>query len=137
MLADILVQVALVHLHAHGLHAPDMLAAPVPSFPAVGLARLQRVTAHEVEHHGLAAMGCMDDLRLAMAVGLAEDGKRAILVVNALDLVRDDLRCLIPADADVLRFAAVLRVALAMRIPVHAAHRVKDTVLGVDALFVA
>ena len=60
-----------------------------------------------------------------------------ILVVNALDLLGHDVGGLVPADADVAARAAVLRVTLAMRIPVDALHRIRDAVLGIYALFIA
>ena len=51
--------------------------------------------------------------------------------LGALDLLGDDVRRFIPADADELRLAAVLDVALAVRVEVHPLHRVEDPVLRI------
>ena len=136
VLGDVLDDVVLQRVLPERVHAPDVLGAPVPAFPAVGLARLQRVGADEVEHAALAAVRRMDELRLAMAVELAQDGGRAVRVMHALDLFRDEVARLVPRDAHVAAGAARLRMALAMRVPVLAAHRVGDAVLGVHALLV-
>ena len=112
-------------------------ATPVPALPAVRLAGLQRVGAYEVEHAALAAVRRVDELRLAVAVELAEDRCGPVGLVHALDLAGDERARLVPADAHVAARAAVLRVALALRVPVHALHRVGDAVLRVHALLVA
>ena len=136
VLGDVLDDVVLQRVLPERVHAPDVLGAPVPAFPAVGLARLQRVGADEVEHAALAAVRRMDELRLAMAVELAQDGGRAVRVMHALDLFRDEVARLVPRDAHIAAGAARLRMALAVRVPVLAAHRVGDAVLGVHALLV-
>ncbi len=137
VLGDVLDDVVLLVLLAQRVHAPDVLGAPVPAFPAVGLARLQGEAAAQVEKLRDAAVRGMDDLRLAVAVDLAQDGLGAVLVMHALDLARGDFRRLVPADAHVPAGAARLGMAFAVGIPVHAAHRVGDAVLGVHALLVA
>lgn len=86
VLGDILEQISLIDLHSHGLIAPDMLAAPIPAFPAIGLPGLQRIATAKVEEVCLRSMGRVDDLRLAMTVRLAQNRKRAIGVVDALYL---------------------------------------------------
>lgn len=113
-----------------------VLAAPVPALPAVGLARLQGVAAHEVHELGGAAVARVHDLRLTVAVALDEDGGVSVGIDAAGDLRRDDVGRLIPADALVLADAAVLGVALAVRVPVHALQRVGNAVLGIDAVLV-
>ena len=137
VLADVLVQVLLVHLHADRVHAPHVLGPPVPALPAVGLARLQRVAAAQLQHHGLAAVRSVDHLGLAVPVGLAQDGQGAVLVVDALDLGGNEGGGLVPRDALVLGHAAVARVALPLRVPIHALHRIQHAVLRIDALLVA
>lgn len=137
MLGDILEQISLIDLHSHGLIAPDMLAAPIPAFPAIGLPGLQRIATAKVEEVCLRSMGRVDDLRLAMTVRLAQNRKRAIGVVDALYLVRDQLRRLIPANLDILGLAPVLGVSLAVRIPIDALHRMQNAILGIDSLLVA
>ena len=137
VLRDILDDVVLLVLLAERVHAPDVLGAPVPALPAIGLAGLQGEAAAEVEELGDAAVRCVDDLRLAVAVDLAQDGLGAVLVVHALDLAGHDLRGLVPADALVAARAARLGVPLAVRVPVHAPHRIGNAVLRVHALLVA
>ena len=88
VLGDVLDDVVLLVLLAQRVHAPDVLGAPVPALPAVGLAGLQGEAAAEVEELGDAAVRGVDDLRLAVAVDLAQDGLGAVLVVHALDLAR-------------------------------------------------
>ena len=137
VLGDVLDDVVLLVLLAQRVHAPDVLGAPVPAFPAVGLARLQGEAPAQVKKLRDAAVRGMDDLRLAVAVDLAQDGLGTVLVMHALDLARGDFRRLVPADAHVPAGAARLGMAFAVGIPVHAAHRVGDAVLGVHALLVA
>ena len=78
----------------------------------------------------------VDDLRLSVAVDLGQDGVRAVLLLDAQKLGRDDVGGLVPGDADVFRLAASFGVTLAVRIPVDALQRVRDTVLRIDTLFV-
>ena len=78
----------------------------------------------------------MDGLALAVAVALHQDRVRAVLLVDAGDLPGDDVGRFVPRDADVLALAAVLRVPLAVGIPVDALEGVLDAVRGVRALLV-
>ncbi len=82
-------------------------------------------------------MTAPDVLLLTMTVTLDEDRSRAVFFLNAADLVSDDLASLIPGDAFILALAAILRVALTIRIPINTLHRILYTVLRVDALLVA
>ena len=136
VLGDVLDHVRGDGLHAHRIHAPGVLGAPVPALPAVGLAGLLEEAARQVQQVRLAAVGGMDVLRLAVAVGLGQDGERTGFLLNALDLGGDEVACLVPRDAHVLRRAAVLGVALAVRVPVHALERVRDAVRRVGARLV-
>ena len=136
VLGNVFDDVVLAVLLAERVHAPDVLGAPVPAFPAVGLARLQREAAEQVQKVRHAAVGGMDDLRLAVAVDLGEHGVGAVGLDDALELGGDELGRLVPADAFVLAHAAGLRMALAGRIPVDALERIGDAVLRVDALLV-
>ena len=82
-------------------------------------------------------MGRMDDFGLSMPVRLAEDCERPVRIVNALDLICDDLGGFIPANLDVLRFPSVLWISLSVRIPVDALHRMQNAILRIDSLLVA
>ena len=121
---------------AHRVAAPDVLGAPVPPFPAVGVARLEREAAQDGHEAHLAAVRGMDGLRLAVAVTLAEHGVVAVLLLDAAQLLRDDVGGLVPRDALELALAAVARVALAIRVPVHALQGIQDAVVGIGALLV-
>ena len=52
--------------------------------------------------------------------------------LHALDLAGDDVERLVPADALVARLAAVLRIALAVRVEIDALHRVSRRSLRID-----
>ena len=63
------------------------------------------------------------------------DGAGAVFALLPLDLVGDDLDRLVPGDAHVAGLAAVLRIALAVRIEVDALHRVEQAVGRIDDRF--
>jgi hypothetical protein len=85
-------------------------------------------------HHD--RVGSMDGLGLPMTVAVSEDAQRSVFLVNTLDLVGDDGRGFIPADAHVLTLAPVLRVALSFGIPVHALQGILDAVRWIDPLLI-
>ena len=128
VLADVVHDVVVRGHHADEALAPHMLGAPIPAFPAVGVADLLGEAAQLVEEQRGAAVRRMDHLALAVAVALHQDGQRAVCVADALDLVGDELCGLVPGDAHVLALAAVLRVALALRVPVDPLQGVLDPV---------
>ena len=133
ILGDVLEQVVLMGVLAQRLVAPGVLGAPVPAFPAVWLAGLHGEAARHVQKVRHGAMRAVDRTGLAVAVALAEDGVAAVGFVDALDLRRDDVGGLVPADTLELGLAAVLRVALAVGIPVHALEREGDAVGRIGA----
>lgn len=114
-----------------------MCLPPQPAFPAVGLTRLQRVAAAQIEQIRLCTMGSMNDLRLTMSVGLAKNRKRSVGVMDALDLIGDYLSCLVPTYTDILGLTSVLRIALTLWIPIDALHRMQNAILRIDSLLVA
>ena len=64
---------------------------------------------------------------------------RSVLVDDATQLELDDVECLVPADLDELRFAAVCGIDLggvSARLPVDALERFEDAVLRVDTVLV-
>ena len=129
VLGDILDDVVGNGLHADGIHTPDMLGTPIPALPGVWLTSLLQKAARESQQVGLATMCSMDGLGLTVTIGLRVDGERTALVLDPLDLGRDDVAGLIPGDALVLGDAAVLRIALAVGIPVDALQGVRDAIL--------
>ncbi len=135
VLGDVREQVALLAL-ADGLATPDVLVAPPPAFPAVGLADLQGEATPGAQQLAPRAVTGLHDLVLAVLVALVEQCGRPILLLDALHLAGDDVQGLVPGDALVLAHAAVLRVALAVGVEIHAHHRVADTGGGVDAFLV-
>ena len=60
------------------------------------------------------------------------DGAGAVFALLPLDLVGDELDRLVPGDAHVAGLAAVLRIALAVRIEVDALHRIEQAVGRID-----
>ena len=135
VLGDVPEQVALQAL-ADGLAAPEMLAAPPPAFPAVGLADLEGEAAPLAQQLAAGAVAGLHDLVLAVLVALVEQGGRAVLLLDAVHLAGDDVERLVPGDALELAHAAVLRVALAVGVEVDAHHRVADAGGRIDALLV-
>ena len=135
MLRDVVEQVA-GHALPVRLVAPQVLGAPVPALPRIGLARLDGGAAQKLQqlHHG--AVARVHDLRLAVAVLLHQDGAGAVHVVLALDFLGDDVGGLVPADALVLGDAARFRVAVPLRVPVLADERVRDAVARERVLLV-
>lgn len=133
--ADIRIEVrAGVHL-AERLAAPDMARAEVPALPRVHVAHLYRVGSDEPDKAVRAAL-VGDMLALAVTVGLDEHGAHPVSIAHAQQLVGGDLRRLVPADADVFGNAAVLRIALALRVPVRALEGIGHAVFGVNARFI-
>ena len=129
--------VVLLVLLPEWVHAPDMLGAPIPAFPAVGLAGLQGEPAAQIEQMGNAAVARVHHFRLAVAVNFAQDCLRGIFIMHALDFGCDDFCCFVPADAFITACAAILRIAFPRWVPVNALHRVGDAVFRIDALLVA
>ena len=98
MLADILEHIHLALL-AHRELGPNMFRTPNPAFPTVGGADLLSVVAQQLQQVRLAAVRTVYALRLAMAIALRKDSSQAVLRFHAPDLVCDDSRGLVPADA--------------------------------------
>ena len=116
VLGHVVEQVALLAL-AHRLATPEVLAAPPPAFPGVGLTDLEGVAAPEREQLAAGAVAGLHDLVLAVLVALVEKGGGAVLLFDAVHLADDGVESLVPGDAHVLALAAVLRVALAVAGP--------------------
>ena len=116
VLGHVVEQVALLAL-ADRLAAPEVLAAPPPAFPAVGLTDLEGVAAPQRQQLAAGAVAGLHHLVLAVLVALVEKGRRAVLLFDAVHLADDGVERLVPGDAHVLALAAVLRVALAVRDP--------------------
>ena len=62
----------------------------------------------------------------------AGDRARAVHRLLTLDLVRDDIERFVPADPLVAGYAAILGIAFAVRIEIHALHRVEQSIGRVD-----
>ncbi len=108
-----------------------MHCAPVPAFPAVGIV----VHARHADRIGEAEQ--RGEVVADVAPGVVRavrhrDGAGTMLALLAPDLVGDDLDRFVPRDAHVAGLAAVLRIALAVRIEVDPLHRIKQAVRGVD-----
>ena len=136
VLGDIEQEIAHVELTERIL-TPHVLGTPIPTLPAVGLARLVRpIVAEDVHEARSAAVGGVHDFGFPVAVALNEDGGQAVFVDNAVYFSGDEIGRLVPGNTDELALAAVLGVALAPRIPIGALVRMEDPVLRVHALFI-
>ena len=135
VLGHVVEQVALLAL-AYRFAAPEVLAAPPPAFPAVGLADLQGVAAPQRQQLAAGAVAGLHHLVLAVLVALIEKGGRAVLLLDAVHLADDGVQRLVPGDAHVLALAPVLRVALAVGVPVDPLHGIADAGRRVDPLLV-
>ena len=108
-----------------------MRRAPVPAFPAVGVVVHLRHADRVLE---LAQRGevVADVAPRVMRRVAARDRAVAVHRLLPRDLVRDDVERFVPADALVTGDAAVLRVALAVRVEVDSLHRIQDPVRRID-----
>ena len=122
VLGNVIEQVALLAL-AYGFAAPEVLAAPPPAFPAVGLPDLERIAAPQREQLAAGAVAGLHHLVLTVLVALVEKRGWSVLLLDPVHLAGDGVECLVPGDAHVLALAAVLRIALAVGVPVHPLHR--------------
>ena len=111
--------------------APVVDRAPVPAFPAVGIVVDLRIADRiaETEQRG----EIIADIAPGM-VRAVRDRHHAGSVrrLESLDLAGDEVERLLPGDAHITRLAAVLRVALALRIEIDALHRVKQPIGRID-----
>ena len=144
MPGDIRVHVGGVGHQPERFAAPDVLGAPIPTFPAVGVAHLQRVAPQQLQEPHLTAVRSVNGLGLAVAIALCEDCMGSVAIDDPPKLRDHDIQSLVPRDAHVAALAAVLGVAptwaggsrRALRVPVHPLQRIRDAVRRVDALLV-
>src|SRR5207247_11300355 len=108
-----------------------MQRAPVPAFPAVGIMVDLRVTPRvaEAEQRGEVitdvAPGVVGTVRHRHDAG-------TVGALEPLDLASDEVERFRPRDAHVARLAAVLRIALAVRVEVDALHRIELAMRRID-----
>ena len=119
--------------HAQAPEEPvGVRRAPVPAFPAVGVVEHRGELQH-VHEAGEGAHLVAHDAPVVVRRGDAADGRAAVGLLDPHDLLGHDVGGLFPGDALVAGFAAVLRVALAVGVEVHALHGVLDALVRVDA----
>ena len=137
MLGDVDPEIVLAAL-AEGLAvaAPDVLGSPVPAFPAVRLPGLNRKAAQQVQQVRLAAMRGVNNFTFPVSVALGKDGCRTVFLIDAFEFLGDEVGCLIPGNPHIFGLAAVLRIAFAFRVPVHALQREFDPVRRGDPFFI-
>src|SRR5579871_949415 len=105
--------------------------APVPTLPAVRIRGHAR-EADQVAEPGQCAEVIADVSPLMMRGEGDEDRSKPIGALLPLDLVGDDGQSLVPADALIFGNTPVPWIACAVRIEVHALHRIKNPALGVS-----
>ena len=131
VLQRVLEQVVLLGVAEAPAEAPHVHAAPVPAFPAVRV----MVGVGEAHHVHEAEVGAVAIAHVAphvVGAGAGEDRRGAGLALHAVDLADHDVGGLVPGDGLVAGDAAVLDVALAVRVEVDALHRRLDALVGVD-----
>ena len=131
VLQRVLEQVVLLGVAEAPAEAPHVHAAPVPAFPAVRV----MVGVGEAHHVHEAEVGAVAVAHVAphvVGAGAGEDRRGAGLALHAVDLADHDVGGLVPGDRLVAGDAAVLDVALAVGVEVHALHRRLDALVGVD-----
>ncbi len=128
--------VGLGDLFTYRLTAPDVLGSPVPPFPAVRVPGLVGVTSQEPEQFTAATVGGVHDLGLSVSVTLCQYGGGPVFLDDTLDLADNDIGGLIPGDSLVLALPPVLRVSLAVGVPVNPLERVHGPVWRVNAVLV-
>ncbi len=124
-------QVVLLRIAQPPTEAPHVHAAPMPAFPAirvvVGVSEACEV--HEAE------IGRVPVAYVAphvMGTWRGQNRGRAVFTLDAVDLADDDICRFIPGDAFVSRDTPVLDIPVAVRIEVHALHRIHDTLVGIN-----
>ena len=110
---------------------PVVSGAPVPPLPAVRVVHHGRPADH-VEEADAGAEPVPQHAPGVVGAAAVHDRARPVVALDARDLAHDQVERLVPADALVAGGAAVLRVALAVRVEVHALHRVQQPVGRVD-----
>ena len=115
---------------------PDVLGAPEPTLPGVGITDGLGETAGESSRSIMTAWAPWTVLVSPWPSPWARTPQGPYLLGTALDLAGDDGGRLVPTDPHVLALAAVLRIALPVRIPVHPFERVQDAVGRVDPFLV-
>ena len=131
VLQRVLEQVVLLGVAQAPAEAPHVHAAPVPAFPAVRV----MVGVGEAHHVHEAEVGAVAVPHVAPHVVRAragEDRRGTGLVLHAVDLADHDVGGLVPRDRLVAGDAAVLGIALAVGVEVHALQRRLDAPVGVD-----
>jgi len=94
-----------------------MLGSPIPAFPTVRIPDLLCVSSQKFQQTLITSVGIMNDLGLAVPVGLREDGRGTVLPDDAPNLGDDQIRRFIPADPLVLAHAAILRIPFSIGVP--------------------
>ncbi len=121
---------------ALGPLAPDMLGAPIPPFPTVGVAHLEGKATEIFKKDTGMAMRSVDSFALTMPVTLHEDGVVAVLFMHSSYLSGNDSRGLVPGDSFEFTFAAIMRVAFSIWIPIHPFHWEGHSIWRINPLFI-
>src|ERR1700733_16081839 len=111
-----------------------MHRAPIPALPRIWIVMDARHAdgVGEPEQRGKIVTDIAPGVMRALREG---DRARAVFALLPLDLGGDDPDRLVPGDAHVAGLAAILRIALAVRIEVDPLHRVEQAVRRIDDRF--
>ena len=78
----------------------------------------------------------VDNLRLAMSIGLYKHRRQTVGVFDAHNLIGNDLSCLIPGDTLELAFSSILGIPFSLGIPINALHWIEDAILRIHTILV-
>src|SRR3954464_6256952 len=105
--------------------------APIPAFPAVGIVVDLRVADRIAETEQ--SREIIADIAPGMVRTVRDRHHTGpVRRLESLDLAGDEVERLLPGDAHITRFAAVLRVALALRIEIDALHWIQQPIGRID-----
>ena len=111
--------------------SPHVHAAPVPALPAVGVVGGLHQT-HQVRETLIGAVAVADVPPEMVGAAGGEHGAGPVGALDPVDLAADDVEGFIPADRFIARFAALLAVALAVRVEVDPLERSEHALWRVD-----
>jgi len=112
-------------INAEGQHAPHVGGTPLPSLPAIRRPHLQSVftlvhsAIETIEKLDIAAMRGMYSLGFTMAVTLKKYRIGIVFRSNSPDFTGNQVGCFIPGDSFIFAAAPVLRISVALGIPIN------------------
>ncbi len=82
-------------------------------------------------------MRTLNQLAFAVTISLSEYSLRPVFLMYSLDLAGDDISGLIPGDPLIFAYSTVLRVPLALGVPIHPLEGIEYAVGRVNSFFIS